>query len=255
CHGSTPGLDGSYSAMSEEDKWNAFCTDFMDEVATRVYVDGSTVVLADQGEASEERVRLWGYDPTGVYGTFTASCFHGRGDSGFGGEFTYTITDPIPVEVLRARAKARIDIGDPPVDTNPSFTERFTIVQIPTWLWVDADYWNEEHREDESAGFVTVEVFADPVDLTWDFSGGRPELDCPEGPGSVWAPGADDPECSVTFRQSSAGEPNDAFSATATVAWEFTWTLNGADQGPFDDLLPVETDFELQVGEIQAVEN
>ena len=255
CHGKKPGRDGSYAEGSDESRWNAYCTYWMDAPDTTYrYVDGSTVVLNDQGPLSEERVERYGFDPTGEYGSFTASCFHGSGDSGFGGEFWYTIVDPVPIEVLRARAKARIDIEDPPIDSNPSFAERFTVVRIPTWLWVDRAYWEEEHAEREQAGFTTVEVFADPVELTWEFSGGRPEVDCPDGPGSPWTPGDDEPECSVTFLQSSAGETGDAFSATATVTWEFTWALNGTDQGPFDELLAVTTDFEIQVAEIQSVE-
>jgi len=50
-----------------------------------------------------------------------------------------------------------------------------------------------------------------------------------------------------------SGPSDDAFAGTGTVTWRFSWSLNGADQGPFDELFLATTDFEIQVGEIQAV--
>ena len=240
--------------MSEEDRWNAFCASQMDGGHGVAYVTGATVDLNDQGRLSEERVTALNYDPTGVYGSFTAWCHHplGRNFSGFGGEFSYTITPPVPVTVLRDRAKARIVIEDPLIDTNPSFTDRFTIVRIDTWLWADPTYWVAE-SESETAGFVTVEVFATPTTMAWDFSDGTSTV-C-NGPGTEWTPGAGEPDCAVEFTRSSAGQPNDAYQGSATVDWVFTWTLNGTDQGPFDTPFLATTNFELQVGEIQAVES
>lgn len=239
--------------MTEEAKWNAFCTYLMDDEATLSFVEGSTVEIHYQGEMSQERVARAGYDPTGVYGWFTVSCFHVSNNSGFGGEWHYVISDPVPLEVLRVRARARIDLEDPPVDTNPSFTERFTIVRIPTWLWVDDAYWFEVHDEEETAGFVTVGVTAEPVNLSWEFDGGQWVVDCGDDPGRPWTFGDEDPDCFVEFNRSSAGQPNDAFAGSGSVAWEFRWSLNGADQGPFDELFYATTDFEIQVGEIHAV--
>ena len=191
----------------------------------------------------------------GVYGRFTISCFHASGRSANGGTFYYTIEDPVPVEQLRAEAKAEVIIPDPVIDSNPSFNDRFTIVRIPTWLWVDAGYWNGRYDGDSSAGFVTVEVWAEPVDLRWEFAGGEWVAECGDQPGTPWVPGAADTDCSVEFTRSSAGQPGDAFSGTATVFWQFRWSLNGADQGPFDELFEATTPFEIQVGEIQAVES
>jgi len=253
CQLSRPDRDGIYRGITDEDRWNAYCTFFMEADETLTYVDGADAVINDQGRMNEQRVKLRGYNPTGEYGWFTVSCIHPDG-TGFGGEFDYTITDPISIDDLLAEVKERISIDDPPIDSNPSFTERFAVVRIPTWLWVDEAYWEQDNLEEETRGFVTVEVWAEPVDLVWAFDGaGDPEIECPEGPGTPWAPGAVDPECSVLFRQSSAGQSGDAFRSTATVSWEFYWTLNGADQGPFDELLELTTEFDIQVGEIQSV--
>jgi len=255
CELRRPDRDGIYRGVTDEDRWNAYCTFFMEADETLTYVEGAEAVINDQGRMNEERVERRGYNPTGVYGWFTVSCIHPEG-TGFGGEFDYTITDPVSIDDLLARAKERIEIDDPPIDSNPSFTERFAVVRIPTWLWVDEAYWDQENLEEETQGFVTVEVWAEPVDLVWDFPVvGEAEIDCPNGPGTPWTPGAADPECSVLFRQSSAGQAGDAFRSTATVSWEFYWTLNGTDQGPFDELLELTTEFEIQVGEIQSVES
>lgn len=254
CELNRPDLDGIYRGITEEDRWNAYCTFFMEADETLTYVDGADAVINDQGRMSEERVERRGFNPTGVYGWFTVSCIHPDG-TGFGGEFEYTITDPISIDDLLADVKERIEIDDPVIDSNPPFNERFAVVRIPTWLWVDAAHWEEEHYEDETRGFVTVEVWAEPEGLDWTFTGGDYELDCPDGPGTPWTLGSGDPDCSVLFRQSSAGEPDDAFSGEATMSWQFYWTLNGADQGPFDELLELTTEFEMQVGEIQSVES
>lgn len=254
CELGRPDRDGIYRGITEEDRWNAYCTFFMEADETLTYEEGAMAVINDQGRMSEERVERRGFNPTGVYGWFTVSCIHPDG-TGFGGEFEYTITDPISIDDLLAEVKERIEIDDPIIESNPSFNERFAVVRIPTWLWVDADHWNEVHDETETRGFVTVEVWAEPEDLEWTFTGGDPEIDCPNGPGTPWTFGAGDPDCSVLFRQSSAGQADDAFGGEATVFWQFYWTLNGADQGPFDELLELTTDFQIEVGEIQSVES
>ncbi|MGI9596798.1 MAG: hypothetical protein ACR2QK_11595 [Acidimicrobiales bacterium] len=252
CHRQTPGSQGSFYVSDPESEWNNYCAYQMDGASGIAYKDGATVTFSDQGPLSEERVTTLNYDPTGSYGSFVVFCHHpdGPGSSGFGGEFVYTITDPVSLVDLRAAAKARIVINDPLIETNPSFTDRFTLPNIETWLWIDAGYW-EAKSESETAGFVTVEVFATPNEMAWDFSDGTSNS-CP-GPGTPWTPGAGTADCGVEFTRSSAGATNDAFQGTTIVDWIFTWSLNGADQGPFDTPFLATTNFELQVGEIQAV--
>lgn len=252
CATEGPGA-GPESRITPQQRWNAYCTDYENVNETYPYVDGADVSFSSWRSMTRAEVERLGLNPTGEYGAFRAHCDHPV-TPGEGGTFYYTITDPIPIDVLLDQVKERIEIADPPIDSNPSFSERFAVVRIPTWLWVDAAYWNQDNRERETRGFVTVEVWAEPADLRWWFSGGSYETECPAGPGIPWTPGAGDSECSVTFTQSSAGETGDAFRGEATVAWQFYWTLNGADQGPFDELLELTTEFGIQVGEIQSVE-
>ncbi|MGH1494201.1 MAG: hypothetical protein ACRBK7_33225 [Acidimicrobiales bacterium] len=214
-------------------------------------MDGAVVEITYNGPLSLERVEALSLNPTGTYASFDAKCDHPiPGGSGFGGEFYYTVTSSVSLVDLRAQAKARINIDDPAIETNPSFTDRFTLVNIDTWLWADPAYWVELSAS-ETAGFVSVEVFATPTEMTWTFSDGTTTT-C-NGPGRAWTPRAINPPCSVMFAGSSAGQPNDAYQATATVSWVFTWTVNGTDQGEFDTAFLATTNFELQVGEIQSV--
>lgn len=251
CHGETPSTDGSHRGMTEREKWDAFCQSSEDwGNGSMPWADGSTSEIFYQSPPTAEDIARLGFDPTGEYGFFKITCRHAGGRSAQGGNFYYTITDPVPVEVLRERAKARIVIADPSIDSNPSFTDRFAVVKIDTWLWADPAYWVAQD-ESETAGFTTVEVFATPATIDWWFSDGSTTT-C-NGPGKAWQRGAGDTDCKVEFRRSSAGQPDDAFRASATVSWIFTWSLNGADQGPFDAPFLATTDFEIQVGEIQAV--
>lgn len=257
CHLRQPDEDGSSQySLTPEQQWNRYCHYQIDTGSEVDYADTATVNYSYQGNVSEERLAQLGYDPTGTYGSFIAFCNHPvPGESGVGGEFIYTIVPPVPVEDLRAIAKARILIDDPPVETNPSFTDRFTLVNIETWLWVDEAYWNEDNTESETAGFVTVSVWAEPESMTWSLDDPDGQTDTCFDPGTPWTPGAISTDCSVTFEQSSAGRGGDAFQGESTVTWIFSWSLNGADQGPFDaPFLATET-FDLQVGEIPAVES
>lgn len=241
------------SGSTAEDRWNRYCTAYENELGYP-YTEGADAFLNSWRTLDADDVERLGLNPTGEYGSFRVRCDHPV-DSGQGGTFFYTITPPISIDDLLAEVRERIVIEDPVIESNPSFNERFAVVRIPTWLWVEADHWNEVHYETETRGFVTIELWAEPEDLEWTFTGGDPEIDCPNGPGTPWTLGAGDADCSVLFRQSSAGEADDAFGGEATVSWQFYWTLNGADQGPFDELLELTTDFQIEVGEIQSVEN
>jgi len=257
CHLVDAGRDGSgeYS-LTPEQQWNAYCNYQIDTGNVVAYAPGATVTYSYQGNLDEERVAQLNYDPTGTYGSFIAFCNHPAvGGSGVGGEFVYNIVPPVPLDVLRAAAKARVIIDPPVIETNPSFTDRFTVVNIETWLWVDQAYWYEEKKEEETRGFVTVEVRAEPESMTWKFNDPDTSQDTCFDPGTPWTPTAGSTDCKVIFNQSSAGRTNNAYQGDATVSWVFSWSLNGTDQGPFDAPFLATTNFELQVGEIQAVES
>ncbi len=101
--------------------------------------------------------------------------------------------------------------------------------------------------------YGTVTVTATPISVTWDPGDGSASVVCDDA-GVAWQPGLgdDDTDCSYTYTQSSAGEADDAYRLSATVAWDLTWTINGIDQGRFATYEPTTT-VDHRVGEIQSV--
>ncbi len=161
-----------------------------------------------------------------------------------------TPVDPVTV---RNSAVASLAMPAPAMAANPPLDDpdRFSVVRIPTWFWI-ADPW-EPITSTASDGGITVTVTATPISVTWDPGDGSASVVCDDA-GVAWQPGLgdDDTDCSYTYTQSSAGEADDAYRLSATVAWDLTWTINGIDQGRFATYEPTTT-VDHRVGEIQSV--
>jgi hypothetical protein len=252
CVGSTPGQPPQVTGYSEAQLWARWCADRISDPyneSFEVYPPSFVMEITNP-----ETIARLGFDPTGVYGMWEVTCHAPEVLSG--GDLThiyfvfYEITPPVPVEVLRDRAVARIEPPLPELGSSPPFGERPSVVQLPTWLWVNGAW--EAIQESETSGFVTVEVVAVPLHVDWSLGGGH--VRC-EGPGIPWSPAADaaGTYCQHTFTSTSSGQPDGEFAASATVAWELSWFLNGRDMGTFGTLDRT-TGFEIAVTEIQAVE-
>lgn len=171
----------------------------------------------------------------------------------------YETTPPVPITVLRDRARARITIPDPVMSSNPPLDDpdRHSVVHISTWLWID-DPWVAIGPE-ETSGFVTVSVSAVPQYMDWDMGDGSPSLQCgspTEPPGIPWARGLDDSDtnCMHTYTRSSAGVGSgDAYTLTGAVRWQFVWSINGVPQPPFEDYDAAATPVAHQVGKSKPV--
>lgn len=159
--------------------------------------------------------------------------------------FWDTVPDPsggsLPGIIGHARSKTRLPT--PVIGTSPSHVGGVadsTVVNIPTWLWVDASLWHTTSAIAAGKGYVAT-VWATPIDVTWsaywDFSspsedpqGGTtfgPEVldqTC-GGPGVVYNPDINDQStyCSFDFTQSSfgTGQP-----LVAAVTWQVFWALS-----------------------------
>lgn len=244
--GGTPGRPGTpdYEAL-----WERFCGYTSNNAAggDYTYSDGATVqvIWVEQTDVDAQ------------LSNYRINCIRADGSAYDGGIFNLpdgSGVGAVDPTILRARAFARIDIEPPGIETNPSFTDRFAVVRIPTWLWV-TDSW-DDRVESDSDGGLTVEVTAGPTGILWEFTEPVDEnfVNCEDEP-VPWTPGADDStsNCKYTFVSSSAGiGSGDAFEGLATISWEFSWSLNGVDQGTFANIDGI-TPFEIQVGEIQAV--
>ena len=251
CEGGAPGRPPSGTHGREI--WNAYCGHM------RPWEDGAgywvdfylELVLGDDPEDWDYIVEL-GYDPSGRYGGYVVLCMQGDEIIGQWDYVWFTLTPPVPPTVIRDTAADRINPDPPSLGSNPPFNERPAVVQFQTWLWIN-DPWEPIH-ESETEGLVTVDVEAVPLYVDWSFSDGG-FVRC-DGPGIPWSEAADaaGTYCQYTFTSSSADQPGAEYAASATVTWEFSWWLNGRPMGPFGTLDRTTT-FDVEVGEIQAVEN
>lgn len=154
-------------------------------------------------------------------------------------------------EALALNALATASIDQPLISTSPS-ADRRLYTQVPTWLWLDGDWW-QGYAATASAGRVTSTVTATPVATDWE-PGDGDQLTC-RGPGVEWRRGLPDSAtyCSHTYRHSSANRDGDAFTLGVTVRFEVTWTSN-TGQGGALQVITRSASRSVQVGEIQAVE-
>ena len=177
------------------------------------------------------------------------------------------VPEPVPgtaddgegIFLARQQARARVEPAVPVANVSPAEA----VVRFPTWLWLEPSYWQQTTAAESTAGGVSVAVTARPLEVVWDLGEGQRVC---EGPGIAWSQaahaayevqpesvrGAGNPACTFTFINSSTTQPGDVFEASVTVTWEFSWALNGADQGVFGTV-EVGDSWPLRVGEIQAV--
>lgn len=241
CHGQEPGQGGTRTV---HELWDIYCAE------AGPFQEGDEVGFYEVAPVGPEEVELMGLDPTGEYVWYDVICWRdGRGLTDY--PIIVEVTPPVPPEVIRDRAVARIEPPPPNPATSPSLAEQ-VYVQVPTWLWLDAADWSPIEVS-ETQGLVTVTVRATPTIALWVMGDGG-EAMC-GGPGVAWFDGAaeDATDCSYTYRHSSYGEPEGRFAASVTVTWEFEWWINDVPQGVFGTV-DLTAPFEVAVAEIQAVE-
>lgn len=141
-----------------------------------------------------------------------------------------------PAEVARlARRQLRLPV--PAIAANPSGEQ---LVTLPTWLWLSSGW--QQRSATASVPGVSVTAVARPTSLVWSMGDGT-TVTCRDA-GIPFPAGGDprapSPACGHTYRSSSAGQPNDAYPASATVHWSVTWS--GAGQsGEFPDMTTTAT--------------
>jgi hypothetical protein len=173
-----------------------------------------------------------------------------------GGGFTTDLIpvpreDPVDPTDLRDEAIDTLSLPFPTVATNPSGEQ---VVHIETWLWVDDDIWTTQTKS-VSAGGVTTTVTAAPTRVIWDLGNGDTVI-C-DGPGTPYDPSVPSDEqatdCSYTYAHTSAGQPGDAYQATATIEWTVSWTVTGAPGGGPLPALFTSSPVAVRVSEMQAL--
>ena len=242
CHGRTPGQPGSGSV---DRLWEIHCARVVGE-----FLDGDEVELYPSDPLTEGDIAYVGFDPTGEYWWWGANCWR-DGWVAYSYEFAVEVTPPVPLEVIRDVASARLEPPLPVPETSPPLA-RQAFVRVPTWLWLDPADWGLLEAS-ETRGLTTVTVWATPTHARWVMGDGG-GVTC-LGPGVEWVSGLGEngTDCSYTYLHSSYDHPGGRFSAQVTVSWEFEWWINDTYQGVFGTL-DLSTPFVVAVGEIQAVE-
>ena len=158
-----------------------------------------------------------------------------------------TVADPPASDLppLIYEALARAVLPSPVISTSPASIDGLadaTIVNFPTWLWIDSSAWRTVTATAAGGGLVAT-VWAEPVSVTWragwsfpqpgdDPEGGItfvPEdldLSC-DGPGAPYdeslAPALQESGCQSVFTQSSFGTYQ---PLQASISWQVDWALS-----------------------------
>jgi hypothetical protein len=193
--------------------------------------------------------------------------------------FWDTVPDPatggLPPVIGRALSIAHLP--PPAMHTSPESVgpiEDATLVNFPTWFWIDSSAWRTVVASAAGGGLVAT-VWATPQTVAWraawdyqaaasdpehgvDLQPTELDLACP-GPGkpysaSVAGPGAGSPDCGATFTQATFGE---WVPLTASITWDVWWTLTstGGVVGGEGELPPMQTTSSrpLRVAQVESI--
>jgi hypothetical protein len=166
-----------------------------------------------------------------------------------------SLVDPRSVAVVAARS---ITLPSPVIGTNPP---SFGVVNLPTWLWIDASIWHRFSATATAEG-VSATAVATPQSVTWSMGDGQVVVCDGSGtPYRVGVPAAgQSTSCFYTYLRSSFGQPsadgdpNDgAFPVTATITWDVSWTSTGALGGGVLPALRTTASTAIRVEQVESV--
>lgn len=156
-------------------------------------------------------------------------------------------------EDLLEQAKRIIDPALPTWSSSPDGQTVPMVVQMPTWLWVDESYWAGSYigRAETPSQRMWAEAKAVPTATIWSPGDGT-TVTC-AGAGSQWSEASADPECSHTYRHSTAGSAG--LTAAVTVEFEvWGWTSLSPTPVRLGTITRTSAPSTVRVGEIQALE-
>lgn len=128
------------------------------------------------------------------------------------------------------------------------------LVGMPVWMWAsspDGSTWGPQTAS-ASAGGITITATARVHKVTWDMGDGTTVI-CTT-PGTPYRPSygmRTSPDCGHTYTTSSASEPDDKFTVTATSDWVVEW--EGAGQSGTIRLNGLARQARVAVGEAQVL--
>jgi hypothetical protein len=163
--------------------------------------------------------------------------------------------DPRSVALQAERSLA---LPAPASHFNPTAT---SVVNLPTWLWIDAGIWHP-YSVTASVGSVSATAVANPILVTWSMGDGG-QTTCP-GPGAPYnlsqPSSGQSTQCEYSYLRSSAGQlspdgnPDDgAFAVSATVSWAVSWSAQGAAGGGELPMLFTSSRSTVRVEQVQSI--
>jgi hypothetical protein len=166
-----------------------------------------------------------------------------------GGEDGEAPVEEVDFEALAYQAYASFSLGSLRISMSPS-AETPVLVQVPVWMWVDADDWQPETATASVPG-GSVTVTATPSSVSWDMGDGQ-SVDC-KGPGTAYDasehdPAAASPDCGHTYTSTNGG----SVDVTASMSWAVEWETSTGEGGALPDLT-TETSTTVQVVESSSL--
>ena len=154
-----------------------------------------------------------------------------------------------PTDLIEeARRHLALPLPDP--TTSPELDQ---IVNLPTWLWLDAGW--RTLTSTASVPGVSVTVRAAPEVAIWTMGDGA-QVVC-DGPGTPYnfalPPNGQSSNCTHTYPRSSASQPDARYRASVTVQWRASWSVSGFAGGGDLGTIDRTTAFSVRVGEVQAL--
>jgi hypothetical protein len=157
--------------------------------------------------------------------------------------------------VLAQSAVGRLSLAPIRVGIAPEASaSSLGLVGLPVWMWVDSP-------DATTFGPASLSISAGPVSVSLTAAVERVEWDMGDGsvvsctsPGTPYDPsrGAQpSPDCGHVYTTTSAGQPGEAFTVTATSYWVANWSSNTGAAGTIE-LQQTATE-QVRIGESQVI--
>ncbi len=160
------------------------------------------------------------------------------------------VVDP---EILAEYAYEVMDLVEPTLDWNPKIgdTANASLVNLPTWMWVDDLDAVGERSVTASAGPVSATVTASTDGLSVTSPAGTTRCDTTQAR-QAYAAGVDESSgCVLSFGRASWGYAN-GFPVSTSAIWQATWTSNQGEGGELENKTSGATTY-IPVAESQAL--
>lgn len=157
-----------------------------------------------------------------------------------------------PPRIDSGQAQDLLVLPPPTIRMSPR-AEWEQIVNLESWLWVDGTTWRPSSRRVEAGG-EWAEVTGVPREVVWSMGNGD-RVVC-RGPGTAYDPGrpaeSQRTDCSYTYRRSSAGQPGDRYTVSATTNWDVSWRASDGAGGNLGTVSR-QSRVEVRVAELEAL--